>query len=115
MNKRQEKISELEETADRIKTVVYYGTDDDKLNVRDRVEQLEYVSDRITLAQIANDFELASQLIGSFITDEQEKELYMQLKETNVDIDETLNIELLSAKYSFLGGLLGSIVTDIEV
>ncbi len=115
MNKRQEKISELEEAADRIKTVVYYGADDDMKNVKDRIEELEYVSDRITLAQIANDFELASQLIDSFITDEQEKELYMQLRETNVDIDETLNIELLSAKYSFFGGLLGSIVTDIEV
>lgn len=115
MNKRQEKILELYGAADVIKSVKYYGSSDVMLNVKDRVEQLEYVSDRITLAQMANDFELASQLIGSFITDEQEKELYMQLRETNIDIDETLNIELLSAKYSFLGGLLGSIVTDIEV
>lgn len=115
MNKRQEKILELYKSADEGELIEYYGTYDSKLNVKKSVEQLEYASDRITLAQMANDFELASQLIESSITNEQEKKLYMQLKGTNIDIDETINIELLSDKYSFFDGLLDLIVTDIEV
>lgn len=115
MNKRQEKILELYKSADDKGTIDYYGTSEWVLNVEDAIEQLDFTSDKITLSQIAYDFELASQLISNSITDEKQKQLYIKLKETNADIDETINIELLSDKYSFLGDLLDSIITDIEV
>lgn len=115
MNKRQEKILQLYNSADEADIKDYYGDSEISLNIKDSIQQLDYVSDRITLAQMSNDFKLASQLISSSITDDQQNELYSKLKETNIDIDETINIELLSNKYSFLGNVLDSIVTDIEV
>ena len=113
MNKRQEKILELYNSADDKDTVDYYGTFEFVLNVEDTIEQLDSISDKITLSQMAHDFELAGKLINDSITDK--KQLYLKLKETNADIDETINIELLSDRYSFLGNLLDSIITDIEV
>lgn len=115
MNKRQEKILELYNSADDKYTVDYYGTFEFVLNVEDTIEQLDFISDKITLSQMANDFELAGKLINDSITDKKQKQLYLKLKETNADIDETINIELLSDRYSFLGNLLDSIITDIEV
>ena len=115
MNKRQEKILELYNSADDKGTIDYYGTFELVLNVEDTIEQLDFISDKITLSQMAHDFELAGKLINDSITDKKQKQLYLKLKETNADIDETINIELLSDRYSFLGNLLDSIITDIEV
>lgn len=115
MNKRQEQILELYNSVDDKGTIDYYGTFEFVLNVEDAIEQLDFISDKITLSQMGYDFELASQLINDSITDEKQKQLYLRLKETNADIDETINIELLSDRYSFLGNLLDSIITDIEV
>lgn len=115
MNKRQEKILELYNSADDKGTIDYYGTFEFVLNVEDTIEQLDFISDKITLSQMAHDFELAGKLINDSITDKKQKQLYLKLKETNADIDETINIELLSDRYSFLGNLLDSIITDIEV
>lgn len=115
MNKRQEKILELYNSADDKGTIDYYGTFEFVLNVEDTIEQLDFIGDKITLSQMAHDFELAGKLINDSITDKKQKQLYLKLKETNADIDETINIELLSDRYSFLGNLLDSIITDIEV
>lgn len=115
MNNRQRKIRELFDTAEDKGIIDYYGTFTSALNVNDIINQLEFDSDKITLAQMANDFELASKLISNSIKDEKQMQLYLKLKETNIDIDETLNIELLSDRYSFLGEWLDSITTDIEV
>lgn len=115
MNERQEKILELYNSADDKGTIDYYGTFEFVLNVEDTIEQLDFISDKITLSQMAHDFELASKLINDSIIDKEQKQLYLKLKETNADIDETINVELLSDRYSFLGNLLDSIITDIEV
>ena len=115
MNDRQEKIRKLYDSAEDKGTIDYYGSFQYVLNVENKINELEFDSDKITLAQMANDFELASKLIETSIKNKQEKDLYLKLKETNVDIDETINIELLSDRYSFLGDLLDSIITDIEV
>lgn len=115
MNKRQEKILELYNSADDKDIINYYDTLESVLNVEDTIEQLDFISDKITLSQMALDFELAGKLINDSITDKKQKQLYLKLKETNADIDETINIELLSDRYSFLGNLLDSIITDIEV
>ena len=115
MNDRQEKIRKLYDSAEDKRTIDYYGSFQYVLNVENKINELEFDSDKITLAQMANDFELASKLIETSIKNKQEKDLYLKLKETNVDIDETINIELLSDRYSFLGDLLDSIITDIEV
>ena len=115
MNDRQEKIRELYNSAEDKGTIDYYGSFQYVLNVENKINELEFDSDKITLAQMANDFELASKLIETSIKNKQEKDLYLKLKETNVDIDETINIELLSDRYSFLGDLLDLIITDIEV
>ena len=115
MNDRQEKIRELYNSAEDKGTIDYYGSFQYVLNVENKINELEFDSDKITLAQMANDFELARKLIETSIKNKQEKDLYLKLKETNVDIDETINIELLSDRYSFLGDLLDSIITDIEV
>ena len=115
MNKRQEQILKLYESADKIDWIDYYSNYTEMPDVKKSINQLDYNSDKITLAQMAYDFKLASQLISKCITDERQKELYFRLKETNIDLDETLNIELLSNRYSFLGDLLEFVITDIEV
>ena len=115
MNERQKKILELYNLADDKDIIDYYGILQIVLNVEDKIENLDFISDKITLSQIANDFELASKLINASITDKKQKQLYFKLKETNVDIDETINIEMLSDKYSFMEDLLDSIITDIAV
>lgn len=115
MNKRQEQILKLYESADGIGWIEYYNIGTEMLDVKKSINQLDYDSDKITLAQMAYDFKLASLLISNSITDERQKELYFRLKENNIDLDETLNIELLSNRYSFLGDLLDFVVTDIEV
>ncbi len=115
MNKRQEKILELYNSADDKGIIDYYGTFEVVLDVEDIIEQLGFISDKITLSQMAHDFELAGKLIKDSITDKKQKQLYLKLKKTNADIDETINIELLSDRYSFLGNLLELIITDIEV
>jgi len=114
MNKRQEQIKELYDSAGNGDLINYYGTLQEMLDVKKSIEQLEYDADKITLAQMALDNKLASELISNSITDEKQKKLYFKLKETNVDLDETINVELLSDRYSFLGDLLDSVVTDIE-
>ena len=115
MNGRQEKILELYNSADDKGTIGYYGSFEYVLNVENSIEQLDFISDKITLSQMAHNFELASKLINDSITDKKQKQLYLKLKEINADIDETINIELLSDRYSFLGNLLELIITDIEV
>lgn len=115
MNKRQEQILKAYRSSDDGEFINYYGNYYFKQDVSKSIEQLDYDADKITLAQAALDFNLASQLISNSIKDEKQKELYEKLKETNIDLDETINIELLSDKYTFLGGLLESIVTDIAV
>lgn len=115
MNNRQEKILELYNSADDKDTINYYGVYEYVLDVKEAIKQLDFNSDKITLSQMAHDFELASKLINDSITDKKQKQLYLKLRETNADIDETINIELLSDRYSFLGNLLDSIITDIEV
>ena len=115
MNKRQEQILKLYQSADDGELIDYYGSPQEMLDVKKSIDQLDYDADKITLAQMALDFKLASKLISDSITDEKQKALYFRLKETNVDLDETINIELLSDRYSFLGDLLDSVTTDIEV
>jgi len=118
MNKRQEQILKLytQNSNDGVEWVVdYYNSSSKFLDVKKVLNQLDYDSDKIALAQMGCDFKLASQLIRDSIISESQKELYFRLKETNIDLDETLNIELLSNRYSFLGELLELVVTDIEV
>lgn len=115
MNSNQKKIDQILKNAKDGELINYYGIWTEKLNVRAELGQLDKVSDQIALLQMANDYEFASKLIDSGLTNEKQREMYNRLKENNSELDETINIELLSDRYAFLGDLLEGVVTDIEV
>lgn len=91
----------------------YYG---DMIEVYDDIDEyldsLESTYDKISLAQWANNYKKVEELIKELELTEEEQELYLRLKEKNIDLNETLNFEILSPKYQFLNKMLDMITTD---
>jgi len=91
----------------------YYG---DMIEVYDDIDyyvnNLDNIYDKISLAQWANNFKKVEELIKELNLSEEQQELYLKLKDKNIDINETINFEILSPKYSFLGNMLDMITTD---
>lgn len=91
----------------------YYG---DMISVYDDIDDyldsLDNVYDKICLAQWANNYKKVEELIQELGLSKEEQELYLRLRERNLDINETLNFEILSPKYSFLRNMLDMITTD---
>lgn len=94
----------------------YYG---DMIDIYDDIDEyidsLESIYDKISLAQWANNYKKVEELIQQLELSEEEQELYLKLKEKNIDINETINFEILSPKYSFVGNMLDMLTTDRDI
>ena len=84
-------------------------------NIDKYIDALDNTYDKIALAQWANNYGKAKEMISNLNLSNEEKIKYQQLKNKNIDLDETLNFELLSSKYAFLNDMLDMITTDIKV
>lgn len=76
--------------------------------------QIPNVSDQISFCQWARNDEY-NELISKYQLSEKEKMLYLDLLSKNVDLNATINMEILSSKFDFLNDLRSLITTDINV
>ena len=119
MNKRQQLISKIKhDIVQNCKENIinFYG---DLLvayyDIDEYLSQLDNIKDQISVAQWAYHYEKVNELVSKLKLTDDEQELYNHLKEKNVEIDETINFEILSPKYEFLHDMLDMITTDVKV
>lgn len=94
----------------------YYGTQINVYkNIDKYLDELDSIYDKISLAQWANNYEKTNQLISHVTMTEEERRKYAELLSNNADLNETIDIRLLSAKYDFLGDMLDVITTNGDV
>lgn len=94
----------------------YYGTQIIVYkNIDKYLDELDSIYDKISLAQWANNYEKTNQLISHVTMTEEERRKYAELLSNNADLNETIDIRLLSAKYDFLGDMLDVITTNGDV
>ena len=67
------------------------------------------------IAQYANNYKKANELISSLQLDDETKAKYSSLLQNNADLNETIDIRVLLPKYSFLNDMIDMIVTDKDV
>ena len=89
---------------------VYRNIDIDKYLI-----QLDDIKDKIYLAQWCHNYDKVKELIPNLSLTEYEKNKYLELKEKNIEIDETINFKILSEKYSFLDNIMDMITTDQDI
>lgn len=116
MNKRQQLLSRIKLSIIKnckAKEEEYYG---DVISIYDNIDkyldELDNIYDKISLAQWANNMSKVNELVSSLELNNQENKKYLELKQKNIDIDETINFEILSPKYAFLNNMLDMITTD---
>lgn len=73
------------------------------------------VYDKIHIAQYANNYKKVNELISSLQLDEETQAKYSSLLQNNADLNETIDIRVLSPKYNFLSDMLDMIVTNRDV
>lgn len=87
--------------------LAYFDTDSTQksyeryTNVDKYIDLLDSYDDKIYLAQVLCDFELAQKLFSEYPFSEEEKEKFDKLSANNEDITKTLRPKILSHKYSF--------------
>ncbi len=84
-------------------------------NIDKYLNRLESIYDQIYVAQWCNHIDKARELIAKLDLPEDEKQKYQELKEKNIEIDETLNFKILSKKYQFLDNIMDMITADLQV
>ena len=119
MNKRQQLLSKVKHDIEqncKDNIINFYG---DLLvayyDIDEYLSQLDDIKDQISVAQWSYHYEKVNELVSKLQLTHQEQELYDHLKEKNVEIDETINFEILSTKYEFLHDMLDMITTDVKV
>lgn len=70
------------------------------------------VYDKIHIAQYANNYKKVNELISSLQLDDETQAKYSNLLENNADLNETIDIRVLSPRYDFLNDMLDMIVTN---
>lgn len=94
----------------------YYGI---QINVYKDIDKylskIPDVYDKIHIAQYANNYKKANELISSLQLDDETKAKYSSLLQNNADLNETIDIRVLLPKYSFLNDMIDMIVTDKDV
>ena len=84
-------------------------------NVDKYINLVDSYDDKIYLAQVLCDFELAQRLFSEYPFSKEEKEKYDKLTENNEDITKTLRPKILSDKYSFFSPqILDFIAAEVE-
>lgn len=119
MTERQQKILELKEQIYRDveeEDIYYYNIPSQGYkNIEDYLLQLDNPIDRLTLAQCCLSFENVKKIISKIQLDEYQTKKYELLKGKNIEVDDTINFDILSPKYEFLDDILDSITTDIDI
>lgn len=94
----------------------YYGV---QINVYKDIDKylskIPDIYDKIHIAQYANNYKKANELISSLQLDDETKEKYSNLLQNNADLNETIDIRVLLPKYSFLNDMIDMIVTNRDV
>ena len=94
----------------------YYGV---QINVYKDIDKylskIPDVYDKIHIAQYANNYKKANELISSLQLDDETKAKYSSLLQNNADLNETIDIRVLLPKYSFLNDMIDMIVTNKDV
>lgn len=80
-------------------------------NVDKYIDLLDSYDDKIYLAQVLCDFELAQQLFSEYPFSEEEKEKFDKLSANNEDITKTLRPKILSNKYNFFSPQILDFIT----
>lgn len=94
----------------------YYGSMQSYYeNIDKYLDRIPDVYDKIYIAQYANNFEKANELIASLDLSDEIRRKYERLLQDNADLNETIDIRILSSKYNFLDDILDMIVTDKRV
>lgn len=81
-------------------------------NIDKYLDRIPDVYDKIHIAQYANNFEKADELIASLDLSDEIRKKYESLLQNNADLNETIDIRILSSKYNFLDDILDMIVAD---
>lgn len=119
MNEHQLKIKEVYEEIFKNEDediTEYYGVQYPKYtNIDKYLAKLEDVNDKILVAQKCNNFDKVEELISDINLTEYEKNKYLKLKRKNDEINQTINLKILSEKYSFLDNIMDMITTDIDI
>ena len=119
MNKRQQLLNKLKhDIRKNVKEDIinFYG---DMIDYYEEID--EYINcldnnyDKISLAQWANNYKKVEELIKELDLTPEVGNKYLSLKENNIELNETINFEILSSKYDFLNGMLDMITTDREI
>ena len=94
----------------------YYGV---QINVYKDIDKylskIPDIYDKIHIAQYANNYKKANELISSLQLDDETKAKYSSLLQNNADLNETIDIRVLLPKYSFLNDMIDMIVTNKDV
>ena len=107
-------IREYEESEE---FLAYFDTDINQksyekyANVDKYIDLLDSYDDKIYLAQVLCDFELAQKLFSEYPFSEDEKEKFDKLSANNEDITKTLRPKILSDKYNFFSPQILDFIT----
>ncbi|MEG1009721.1 MAG: hypothetical protein RSF67_07940, partial [Clostridia bacterium] len=94
----------------------YYGTQISVYkNIDKYLAMIPNIYDKIALAQWANNYTKVNELISSVEFDEQMNRKYYDLLKNNIDLNETIDLRILSMKYDFLNDMLDMITTNRDV
>ena len=94
----------------------YYGVQITVYKDLDKyLERLPSIYDKISLSQWANNYKLVNQLISNVQMDEEQQRKYDELLLNNADLNETIDLRMLTQKYDFLDDMLDMIVTNRDV
>ena len=97
------------------KVFAYFDTYDESYrkyeNVDKYIDLLDSYDDKIYLAQVLCDFELAQKLFSEYPFSEDEKEKFDKLSANNEDITKTLRPKILSDKYNFFSPQILDFIT----
>lgn len=94
----------------------YYGVQIEVYKYIDKyLSKIPDVYDKIHIAQYANNYKKANELISSLQLNEETKAKYSSLLQNNVDLNETIDIRVLLPKYSFLNDMIDMIITNRDV
>lgn len=94
----------------------YYGILRHKyVGIEEFLEEVQNPYDKIAIAQWAKNYELADAYIKKLNLDEYTSKKYNALQENNGEINQTIDLRILSPEYSFLDDILDMLTAEIEV
>lgn len=119
MNTNQELLNEIKEemfSSDEYINEIYYGIQMTVYkNIDKYLEKIPNIYDKIVLSQWANNYDKVNELISSVELDDEVNPKYNNLLKNNADLNETIDLRILSKKYDFLDDMLDMISANRDV